>query len=1016
MLGLAAIASSGMLATTAPNAEAASGPWENGAGYGYAYNPYGNDWSMGGSWAGNFTAGDGTTWACAVDDAGWRPTTAMGDTNYPDATVRSSWEGNAVRLDGGYNRNTISGNRLAQAAYLNSEYLGTSNNTTAAAAKIAQYKIFGVFSGSLAENHTTNRLPAAVFTRADEMVAEAAQQAGPYEVTQPQIEVVAGSTTWSVSNIAGVTGQAGDYLSGFPYTATISGPAEWASGGKTLTGNTATSPRSADINLTDNGQVTVTVEVTVPDDRFWVSEGRGGNAQDLMRAGLPRTLKSEGDPVQAIVDFQPNVTTQVNERYLSTGDPALDKWTVGVEDGSWVEGLEAEVKGHLVGPFSEPQTLVPGGVGMTASEVIPSDADVVGTETHTVSGTGEVQAGEDTAVPAPGIYYWVVEINKEDQSDRSNRYLRDSYTDGFAVEEEAVIGKVAPSISTERESEFIDSQDDVTLRDTVVLSLEDGHEWPVDLDGTSGEVNATAEIYYDVVPHEETPDGTDIPGTKVGEADLVFTEEGEQVAEASLTNDGVPGFYTWVWTIEDHDLFEDYTTPAWEVIETSSVRVPELDHESRAREYNIVPGGRAFDTITIDGIPEYHGDFEGIDGWDPDELTATVNLYGPVAEAPSTEEVPEGTPVTWSKEVEFQNGTFNVGYEDEDKIVLDEPGYYVFVYEFEGDSRIAPFASPFNDVLEQVYVPSPDTPDLPVSVVTRATPEVPVGTPFIDEAFVTGSVPEGSTLTFELYKGPYETDDNGKCVVPDEEDAELVATFEGIEVDGPGVYASPEHVTDEAGCYFWVETLEDEDGDELHKGEFGQPGETTRVYEPEREVDVSTTLEHDGDEETGPVVGDNIWDRVEVEGDIEEGDHTIVELFIWEDEDAPVCTEPVWTSEKIELEPGVTEYETGKFETSEPGIHGYIETTYDEDGEIISRGECGDPDETITVKPVDEPEEPTAEGDEPSRSVLSRAGVTAPRSGWPGDSPPRRRGSPDGPEPLQQLSGTNPKRMGALLR
>src|SRR5699024_10721017 len=165
MLGVAAVAATGLLTLAPGDAEAASGPWKNGAGYGYAYNPHGNNWEMGGSWAGNFIAGDGSKWACAVDDEGWRPTTNMGSPNYPDATVRTSWEGNALRLDGGYNRNTISGNKLAQAAYVNSHLLDSTSNTTAAAAKIAQYKIFGVYSGSLAETHTTNRLPNGVFSR-----------------------------------------------------------------------------------------------------------------------------------------------------------------------------------------------------------------------------------------------------------------------------------------------------------------------------------------------------------------------------------------------------------------------------------------------------------------------------------------------------------------------------------------------------------------------------------------------------------------------------------------------------------------------------------------------------------------------------------------------------------------------------------------------------------------------------------------------------------------------------------
>lgn len=951
MVGVAAIASTGLIHLGESPAEAASGPWKNGAGYGYARTSSGS-FETGGAWAGNFIDGSGETWACAVDDEGWRPTTPMGATNYPNPTVRTSWEGNALRLDGSYNRRTISGNKLAQAAFVNSHYLASTNNITAAAAKIAQYKIFGVFEGSLAQRHTTNRLPAAVFTRADEIVAEAAQKAGPYTVTTPIVS--AEGESGQVTNIAGVKGQTGQFLAGFSYTATISGPANWEGGGKTLTGTTGTSPISRNIVITDNGAVKVTVRVTVPDDRFWVSTAPKAGAQDLMQAGRPRTLTAEGDPIDAILDFQPNVGTKVANQVLQAGDPALDDWTVGVESGQWVPGVSVELKGHLVGPFSEPQTLVNGGVGKTATSVIPAGAPIVGTETHTVTKPGTVQAGADTTVNEPGFYYWVVEIDHSAQSAATQKYIAASFTDGFGVIDESVVVKytdvshestvhepqvaagslaadtitisgipswhggfagghgyaadnttatvklygpvaeepstksvptgtpvawskevpfsngtfevgvdedirlvdegyyvfvyeyagdariagftsdfndanervevlkVAPTISTERESKFVDEADgSVVLRDEVTVSIADDGAWPsADAQGTPATIEARAKVYYSIVPFAERPAGEPVEGTVVGEASASFTSSAPKMVEATLTNGGEPGFYTWVWEIAEGELHEGYVTPSWEEIETTSVRVPSLVHESQVRDDVITTGSQAFDTITIDGIPEYHGEFEGGHGWDQDRTTATVYLYGPLASAPETTEVPEGTPVAWSTEVPFENGTFEVGVDEDDPIVLNEVGHYVFVYEYAGDARIAPFASAFNDPLEQVYV---------------------------------------------------------------------------------------------------------------------------------REISVSTTLKHDGDVDEGPVVGDTIWDEVHIEGEIREGDYTVVDLYVWKDNDAPVCDDPVWTSEKIELVEGQTVYETDKFTTTEHGVHGFIETTYNVKGEMISQGVCGDESETITV-------------------------------------------------------------------
>ena len=177
-----------------------------------------------------------------------------------------------------------------------------------------------------------------------------------------------------------------------------------------------------------------------------------------------------------------------------------------------------------------------------------------------------------------------------------------------------------------------------------------------------------------------------------------------------------------------------------------------------------------------------HGEFEGLAEWVPDVQAATVRAYGPVVEVPSGAEVPEGTPVLWEGTVEARNGVFYVGYDDDHPVSPTEPGHYVFVYSVEGDVRVEAYTSRFDDVLERFYVPGLPEVELPVQVVTQATPTAVVGEPFGDTALVTGTVPDGASLVFEAF-GPQDPDEGPVCEA-------AFFTSERVEVPGPGYYAS----------------------------------------------------------------------------------------------------------------------------------------------------------------------------------------------------------------------------------
>lgn len=107
------------------------------------------------------------------------------------------------------------------------------------------------------------------------------------------------------------------------------------------------------------------------------------------------------------LDFQPVIGTQVAARYVDEGDAFVDRVTVStVGTGEWiiVDGTPVELTatGTLYGPFDEQPT---------EADTAPDGAPVAGTETLTLTGTGEyLSAGTVTATesggnanPAPGF-------------------------------------------------------------------------------------------------------------------------------------------------------------------------------------------------------------------------------------------------------------------------------------------------------------------------------------------------------------------------------------------------------------------------------------------------------------------------------------------------------------------------------------------------------------------------------------------------------------------------------------
>ena len=672
----------------------------------------------------------------------------------------------------------------------------------------------------------------------------------------------------------------------------------------------------------------------------------GGGKQRLIAAvsGSSTGLSASAESPVIELDFQPEITTQVASRFVTEGDAFVDGLTVSVSKGTWIHlngaPIEVTATGTLYGPFDEQPT---------EAGTPPAGAPIAGTETVTLTGADSYTSPGTIIAPESGFYTWVWAIEK-DAHGANTKYLTDSFTDRFGQVTETSVVPFQPVAVSEADQRLAVPGD--ALTDTITVSSSNG-AWlkkegafiPVVFEGTAYQVSGTLPPSQNAV--------IDAAAVPLGTVTVTADGPGVYTSPSVVAPSG--GFVTWVWEVRKSSQPEwvrDYLASDWQDdyginVETTSVRWP-ITTTSLMREYNVHPGGRAFDVVTVSGFPANHGDFAGDEYWgaDVDELRHTV--YGPfTTDAELTDDLDLTTaPVLAELSTPARNGVYKLGYTDEDQIVPTEPGFHVLVTTFAGDDRVQPYQSSPADVLERFYVPPTDT-EVPVSVITQATPEALVGEPFSDTALVQGTkIPDGAYLVFRAY-GPHPADTDPACEAP-------FYASDQIPVTQAGIYRSGTTSVDTAGNVYWIETLYDGDGETLAEGECGAPGETTVVKEQPEELIVKTNAV--------PTVtlGDPAHDVAAVTGTVPDGARLVFEAYR-QDGDTATCTaeDLVFTSTVIELD-GPGEYRSDEVIFDRTGVYYWVETVTDAEGTILHRGICGAPDETTTV--TDSPDEPGKPG------------------------------------------------------
>ncbi|WP_344750309.1 hypothetical protein, partial [Kribbella solani] len=201
------------------------------------------------------------------------------------------------------------------------------------------------------------------------------------------------------------------------------------------------------------------------------------------------------------------------------------------------------------------------------------------------------------------------QIDKHAQGGNA-KYLTDSFVDRFGQVAETSIVPFQPEAVSEADQRLVVPGD--VLTDTITVSStngawlkKDGSFIPVILEGTAYQVPGTLPPALSVtIDPDAVPLGT-----------VTVTADGPGVYTSPEVVTTTGGFVTWVWEVKKDmqpEWVRDYLAADWAdaygiTVETTSVRWP-ITVTSLMREYNVHPGGRAFDVVTVSGFPANHGD------------------------------------------------------------------------------------------------------------------------------------------------------------------------------------------------------------------------------------------------------------------------------------------------------------------------------------------------------------------------------------------------------------------------
>jgi hypothetical protein len=527
--------------------------------------------------------------------------------------------------------------------------------------------------------------------------------------------------------------------------------------------------------------------------------------------------------------------------------------------------------------------------------------------------------------------------------------------------------------------------------------------------GNYATVTAEGTVYG---PFASQPDeSAEVPADApvAGTATVTTTAADGPAIEYTATSDTVAeagGYYTWVWSIDWNDqdpAITQYLVPGPSSLNPDQEPYYFQDNFGQVVESHIVPSditavseitapevalsGESNDTIDVSSNGFWNqadtdgdGDVENI----PVVFRGTA-YFVPGDEAPAqqaaTDPLPEGT-------VELGSTTLSIdeagSYTPEEGILAPQAGvgYITWVWEIDPADQDPAYAQMVRPWTDDFGIPAETQLVAQPEVSTESQAGVKLGETFMDNAIVEGTLPaNGGELTFEAYKVPMKNDGTGKWVVDAPEtdadgnpieagDLSWVCTDEnrvftnvgeGQVVTENGTYPSPEVTADEHGKYLWVESMysvpltEGGESQLIAQGECGILNETTFA------VDV-TTKAFVSDGSGTAAFGEELWDTAQLTGYVPEGGSISFEVYQTEKGAMPVCdastllttlnssdAQPLTGGLYTEDAPLEIASEKWKNAVDYDSDVYFVEVTKDSSGREVSRGECGDPEETVAA-------------------------------------------------------------------
>lgn len=615
--------------------------------------------------------------------------------------------------------------------------------------------------------------------------------------------------------------------------------------------------------------------LATPDTVLW-GDGNGWQASITNVEPQVKPLRAAYADIDTA--WAPQVASEVTSKFVSVGERHSDdvifsaapagsgfsgewRWRMNSEGAREWMPVKARVTAY--GPFLTDPALNP-------SAEPPVGAPVAARATLTTDPARDHSAPQrysfvfDEAIAEQGYYTYVWEIDGSDQdpsitgadgcttpnAELGCRVLSQDYyfTDGFGAVNETQVGKMDQHFSTKLSTH--ETSLDGSFTDDIIIP--DMQNWLRGADGARLPLTFTGTAY--LVPGTvdgELAQSVTVPTDAIELATVRVTTDPAQNGQR-LTSEAISipvstsreySFVTMRWCILDEDQdpsaqgfweqrCDDFGVPE----ESARILHPEVRTEA-------VPEATVYDELADKAI---------VNGPIPEHTELVFELFKQ-PEPGDPKFGPDGSPtdIEWTQ-VEVDGFADDAVCEPENRVARTEA-----IPVDAGTNESARYHSPEVRVtakgtywwIESLIHRDPGTgtetlilagecglPDETTrvdspQVTTQATESAFVGDPVRDTAVVTGPLPHADTgvqaeLTFQVFKR------HGESVVCDASNLVFDLT-EPVPVAAVGEYESAEVKFDEAGDYFWVETLsyvfESGDREVVHTGECGLPNETTKV-------------------------------------------------------------------------------------------------------------------------------------------------------------------------------------------